>query len=591
MNPIPNDRYLFGGFNLDLAAGRFFADEQEVVLRPKSFALLSYLVRHAGRVVPKDELMTELWPDVTVTDDSLTQCVRDVRRALGVKGSAMLRTLPRRGYMLDAVVTTDIDPLALAHGVPSVTNAAAPEDPSPLPRVDGAAGSADDAREGPPRRRLGPRVVAGALAVMCLAVLAVFWTLQSQASAALEAPLSLAIVRFANLTGDPGRDFIASGFPNTIASMLGSSPLLRYTDAWLYHSTAQPGGVTGIAADLGVDLVLDGSIGVASSGLAFSGTLHDGISGEIVSPIRAEAPDGDFARLQYLIARAVADEVAALTGGTADVNLDPGWGATSASPNEYSLFLHAQTAFAASLFTGEDDALRLIDAGLTRYPQSVPLRLLKAEILTNLSYLGPSKSSGDNAQAAWAILSDMPEASTLPLMERWHLFFVRASVTRLATGDFQAGMRDAEAAYSLVPHAMSRNVELAVIAADAGHGARAVEWVRGTINPDMRATEWQRDVLAWALLIDGRPEDALAEFAQIQRFCLACKVVALVRTGQLDQARNMVETMGRETPWITIAYERNWPTGQQPFLAEPALSAYLDDLRKAGLPETGPPPP
>jgi hypothetical protein len=232
----------------------------------------------------------------------------------------------------------------------------------------------------------------------------------------------------------------------------------------------------------------------------------------------------------------------------------------------------------------------VIETALSRYPQSVPLRVLQAEILTNQSYFGSSKESWDKAQAAWAILGGLPEVSTMSLMEQWHFHWVRASVTRLATGDFEAGMRDAEAANRLIPYAMSEKVELAMIAADAGHGARAVEWVRSTMREDPRPIDWQRDVLAWGLLIDGRPEEALAEYAQIQDFCLPCKVVALVRTGRMDEARNLVETIGRERPHITIAHERTWPTGHQPFLAEPFLSDYLDDLRKAGLPETGPSP-
>ena len=54
-----------------------------VELRPKSFVLLGYLVRHAGRVIPKDELLDAVWNDVTVTEDSVTQCIRDIRLALG----------------------------------------------------------------------------------------------------------------------------------------------------------------------------------------------------------------------------------------------------------------------------------------------------------------------------------------------------------------------------------------------------------------------------------------------------------------------------------------------------------------------------
>lgn len=608
MNLLLNERYLFAGFMLDLVAGRFFADGEEVQLRPKSFALLSYMARNAGRVVSKDELMSVLWPDVTVTEDSLTQCVRDVRRALGDDGAAMLRTLPRRGYMLDIEVRSPRDvppvPSAVSEGSGAAfidgatADAAANAGPPALPRATGAAGTVDALPVSPqtPQRmwgrgRLRWIVMAGGIAALVLAAFAVWWTVQAKPPAPRAGPLSLAIVRFANQTGDPEKDFIATGMPINIALVLGSSPSMRLTEWWRDLTVTRPGDVLDIATDLRVDLVLDGSIGLASPGYRFSGLLHDGATGDVVTAIEAEVADGDLARMQYLIAKAVVDEVAALTGDPAAAVLDPDWGATSAEPDEYTFFLRGQAAVKASRFSGEDDGLRVIETALARYPQSVPLRLLKAEILTNQSYFAPSKDSWDNAQAAWAILSGLPEPATLPLMEQWQFHSIRAAVTRLATGDFAAGMRDAEEANRLIPHAMSENIELAMVASDAGYGARAVEWVRATMRDDPRPTDWQRDVLAWALLIDGRPEEALAEYAQIQNFCLACKVVAFVRTGRMEQARNLVATMQRERPYITIAHERNWPTGRHPFLPEPFLSAYLDDLRKAGLAETGPPPP
>ena len=149
MNGQLNSRFRFAGFTLDLTAGRFFAGGEDVTLRPKSFALLSYLVRNAGRVVSKDELMTVLWPDVTVTEDSLTQCVRDVRRALGRDGKAILRTLARRGYML-AVEVMDIGDLAFpSRSVPAAPVAliaagalgvgSGPPEPRSAMRSDGVA--------------------------------------------------------------------------------------------------------------------------------------------------------------------------------------------------------------------------------------------------------------------------------------------------------------------------------------------------------------------------------------------------------------------------------------------------------------------
>lgn len=95
----------FGGFTLDLARGLLLdANGGEVPLRAKSLDLLRVLAFGAGRTLSKDELLDAVWPGVHVTEDSLFQCVRDVRRALGDPEGRVLRTIQRRGYLLDAAV-------------------------------------------------------------------------------------------------------------------------------------------------------------------------------------------------------------------------------------------------------------------------------------------------------------------------------------------------------------------------------------------------------------------------------------------------------------------------------------------------------
>src|SRR5206468_6066023 len=93
----------FAGHVLDLRQGRLRKDGADVVLRRKSFSLLAYLVQNSGRVIGKDELVATVWPDVQVSDDSLTQCVKDIRKSLGAQGDGFVRTIPRRGYVVDEV--------------------------------------------------------------------------------------------------------------------------------------------------------------------------------------------------------------------------------------------------------------------------------------------------------------------------------------------------------------------------------------------------------------------------------------------------------------------------------------------------------
>src|ERR1700685_3088867 len=126
MSSEPRAIYRFDGFTLDLVRGGLFSkDGGQLFLRPKSFDLLRFLVLNAGRLVDRDELMQEVWPNVFVTDDSIGQCVKDIRRALGDQTQRLLRTAHRRGYLLD--ITVSIEPAAAV---------AAAASPLPLPMAN-----------------------------------------------------------------------------------------------------------------------------------------------------------------------------------------------------------------------------------------------------------------------------------------------------------------------------------------------------------------------------------------------------------------------------------------------------------------------
>lgn len=98
-------RYAFAGFELDAGQRSLKRGVTAIELRPRSFDVLAYLLGAGARVVGKDELLQALWPGVVVTEESLTRCVSDIRHALGDEGQQIIKTLPRRGYMVAAPVT------------------------------------------------------------------------------------------------------------------------------------------------------------------------------------------------------------------------------------------------------------------------------------------------------------------------------------------------------------------------------------------------------------------------------------------------------------------------------------------------------
>src|SRR6266403_3595117 len=95
----------FESFALDLERLCLHGPSGQTDLRRKSFDVLRYLVENTGRVVTKEELIKAVWPDVTIGDESLTQCISEVRRALGEQSYRIIKTVPRRGYLFNVPIS------------------------------------------------------------------------------------------------------------------------------------------------------------------------------------------------------------------------------------------------------------------------------------------------------------------------------------------------------------------------------------------------------------------------------------------------------------------------------------------------------
>jgi adenylate cyclase len=98
------DSYRFLEFELDARNASLRRAGTPVPLRPKSFDVLLHLVRNRGRLVTKDELIEAIWAPVVVTENSLVQCIREVREAIGDADQTRIETVPKRGYVFSPEV-------------------------------------------------------------------------------------------------------------------------------------------------------------------------------------------------------------------------------------------------------------------------------------------------------------------------------------------------------------------------------------------------------------------------------------------------------------------------------------------------------
>src|SRR2546425_1708144 len=90
----------FSHFHLDLVNERLWRGTQLLLVRPKTFAVLRYLVEPPGRLVTRDELCLAVWPDTHGSERAPKQCIRELRDVLGDAATApqFIETMARRGY-------------------------------------------------------------------------------------------------------------------------------------------------------------------------------------------------------------------------------------------------------------------------------------------------------------------------------------------------------------------------------------------------------------------------------------------------------------------------------------------------------------
>lgn len=126
----------FDGFELDRQRAELRGPDGEAIkLRPKTLSMLILFATQAGRVLSKHELMEALWPNVHVGEDSLFQCIRELRLALGDERREIIRLVSGHGYLFSAEVSEE--PETPAPAPIEIRPEAAPEpnqpDSAPVP--------------------------------------------------------------------------------------------------------------------------------------------------------------------------------------------------------------------------------------------------------------------------------------------------------------------------------------------------------------------------------------------------------------------------------------------------------------------------
>jgi len=275
--------FRLGDLRVDPQTGDVTGPGCRVQLDPKVMGVLAILAERAGQVVPREELISRLWPDVVVTDDALSRCLYDLRRKLAAAGGsdeyrALVETLPKRGYRLNGVAES-IEPPATADHI----------------------------------SRRGPWLWTAAVAGIITLVAGVLLSLDREgvdpapASATPRAVPRIAVLPFDDLSEKRDQQFLADGLTEDILNRLTRSEgldVIARTSTFALRD--QSLNIAEIARRLEVTHVLEGSVRRTGDRIRVTAQLIDAADSAHLWSETYDRDLGDLFTIQDEISMAVA---------------------------------------------------------------------------------------------------------------------------------------------------------------------------------------------------------------------------------------------------------------------------------------------
>jgi TolB-like protein len=521
MQPAAAKTFSFEGFRLDLERGSLCNEHGEIELRPKSFQVLRYLVGNAGRLVAKQELLQAMWPNVTVSEESLTRCISDVRLALQDAESRIIKTVPRRGYRFTVPVTAS------------------------------DASAANQAANG--------------AAVLSLP----------------DGP-SIAVLPFANISGDPEQEYFADGMVEEITTALSRFKTLfviARNSSFTYKGKASD--VKQVGRDLGVRYVLEGSVRKAANKVRITAQLIDTSTGAHLWADRFDGAMEDIFELQDQVTISV---VGAITPTLERAEIGRAVLKPTDSLDAYDHYMRGIASAYRWTNDGTSEALQHFYRAIENDP-----KFALAHALATSCYAW-RKANG------WATDSAREIAETKRLAERaTQLGQDDAQVlcwsgTGLAfvVGEVDAGIALVERALRLNPNLMDAWLSSGLIRLVSGEWNLAI----GHFAHAMRLSPFEPSLFmmqqgtASGHFYTGRYDEAAAwsakSIGENPNYSSAWRVAAASNAylGRQQQAEKAIVRLRQLEPGLRIA------TIKYPIPLRPLELARMEEgLRKAGLPE------
>jgi TolB-like protein len=364
--------------------------------------LLLYLIANRDRLVTRQELMDTVWGDTVISESALSKAVARLRKALDDDSAThrYVDTVHSKGYRFVA----EVEETELAAG---------------------------KTRESP----AWYRVAMGAVLVV-LILLGIFWIRPIEQDASQAASFeSLAVLPLSNLTGDPGQDYYVDGLQDILITELSQIPGLRVTSRQStrrYRDSQLP--MADIAAELGVDALVEGSLLREGNSIVVTIQLIDGKSDEHIWAARYAREVPDLFNLIADVTQAIGVEINAA--------LVPPGGGEQVATRRGQTDPRAVDAYARGLMHLDRFAAHEVQSAIDQFEKAVAIeptfahawgKLAAAHAMLGLYGFAPPRESMEKARAAALQAIEADKES--------YLGYAGIGWARLWTGDIEGGCK------------------------------------------------------------------------------------------------------------------------------------------------------
>ncbi len=518
---------------------KLLSQDKPVPLGARAFDVLSVLVQRAGDLVTKTELFEQVWPGLVVEENNLQVHISTLRKFLGAD---VIATVAGRGYRFTARVSQSI---AADTSAPATAPSSTPETPSKAPAQ--------------------PKLATA-----------------SSAIAATSASRSIAVLPFANLSGDATQEYFSDGISEDIISKLTRSP-------WLYviarnSSFAQRGperATADVCKALGVRYLVSGSVRKQTTAngttLRISAELVDGASNETLWSQRFDRPEDDLFEVQNAISTSIVSAIEPVY-----LRREEQLTTTMAAPDmrSWEWLMRARWHFWQSTREHIGHTQRCLTNALEITPDDPAALSLMA--FTHMSRVWAGWAEKPKDEIASAIRLALRAVRQQDTDANAH-FTLGTALS--FTGDYQQAIAELEYALSLYPEFASAAGELGRLLAFTGRTQEATEYVLQAIDAspsDPHLSLWIR-TRAIACYVDADYTNALryAIEATAKRpnwfFNHYLSAAANVGLGNLAAAQRNIEQAKSFGPYPMAALRVG-----HPFADGRMMDQFVLHLRKAG---------